>query len=67
MCVASAGVTSRLLKAFGLDRKASIDLKSEMKKLIFSGAEAAVLSEDVTKFCFAMAVFGNYEKIVSNL
>lgn len=52
--------------ALGLGKSSTIDLKSEVKKLMFTSDKRPVpICEDQAKFTMIMAAFSNYEKQVS--
>ena len=62
-----SGVGQRLKQFFGGEKpRSSLDLKAEIKKLMFSG-DACVVSEDVGTFTMIMATFQLYEKYVRML
>ncbi len=55
----------RLKGLFGSDKGSTVDLKAELKKLMFTvDKKPALISDDPAKFIMVMSILTNYEKQV---
>ena len=65
-CSLAPGVGQRIKQLFTSDKRPSVDLKGEIKKLVFpTGGDPVIVSESAGTFTMVMATFHQYEKQVS--